>query len=91
METKIIRIVIQERIEEGERYFLAKSPDLYGLNVDASSLPEIIEIVPQVAEDLMGANKELSLKNPELQLDFWDNVKYEFLYKPIKTYTLQYA
>ncbi|MDR0860936.1 MAG: DUF1902 domain-containing protein [Candidatus Peribacteria bacterium] len=92
MATKTIRIVIKEMIEDGERYYyLAKSPDLYGLTVDADNLPEIIETVPQVAEDLMEANKELSSKKPNLQLDFWDIVNYEYIYQPMKTYHLQYA
>ncbi|MDR3169612.1 MAG: hypothetical protein LBU27_07940 [Candidatus Peribacteria bacterium] len=44
--------------QDGEIYYLAKSPDLPGLIVEAESLAEMIKIAPLVAEDLIEAKKE---------------------------------
>jgi predicted RNase H-like HicB family nuclease len=91
MAAKTIRIVIKEMEQDGETYYLGRSPDLYGFTIQASTIEEAINLVPEVAEDLMEVNRELSSKNPSLQLDFWDKVKYQIIYKPMKVYDLQYA
>ncbi|MDR2189647.1 MAG: DUF1902 domain-containing protein [Candidatus Peribacteria bacterium] len=91
MATKTIRIVIKEMLENGEKYFLAESPDVQGFLAEADTLEEMIDIAPQVMEDLLEVNQEMSAKDPSLNLVFWNDIKYKIIYKPIKITHLQYA
>jgi predicted RNase H-like HicB family nuclease len=71
MAPKVIRIVIKELEQDGEIYYLGRSPDLFGLTVETDTLEEMIEIAPEVAEDLLQSIRELSAKNiPVQQIDF---------------------
>lgn len=58
MEAKTVRIIIEELEQDGEVYYLGKSPDLPGLVVESDSLSEMMRIAPLVAEDLIEAKKE---------------------------------
>jgi predicted RNase H-like HicB family nuclease len=58
MATKTIRISIKEMLENGEKYFLAESPDVPGFLAEAKTLEEMIEIAPLVMQDLLEIRNE---------------------------------
>jgi predicted RNase H-like HicB family nuclease len=66
MDSKIIRIIIQEMNENGERYYLAESPDVPGFLAEADTIPEMLEIAPLVMQDLLEIrNERLSKQRKE--------------------------
>jgi predicted RNase H-like HicB family nuclease len=87
MDSKTIRIVIKEMIENGERYFLAESPDVAGFLAEADTLEEMIEVAPEVMDDLIDLNNRTK---SETKLKKWDIIKhfdYQFLYQPAFSYS----
>lgn len=92
MAPKTIRIVIKEMLENGERYFLAESPDVSGFLAEADTLEEMVETASEVMDDLIDLNNKTADK---YRLD-WTVLKdytYQFLYQPakMKVRHLEYA
>jgi predicted RNase H-like HicB family nuclease len=85
MATKTIRIIIKEMIENGERYFLAESPDVSGFLAEADSLEEMVEIAPEVMDELIDLNNTTKDKNHLKQRTILKDFSYQFLYLPAKT------
>jgi hypothetical protein len=91
MTTKTVNIIIRQMEENGEIYYLAESPDLFGLVVEADTLPEIIELVPEVANDLIDSNNQTSTPHGKANtFELRNNVSYQMTFKPLKVYSLQY-
>jgi len=89
---KNVLILIKEMEENGERYYLATSPDLFGLVVETDNLPEMMDVAPQIANDLIDANNQSAIPHGSDDVfERWTNVKYSVLYKPQKVYSLEYA
>jgi predicted RNase H-like HicB family nuclease len=53
MVNKVIRISIEEVIEDGEKYYLAKSPDVKGFLAQTDTLEEMFTVAPEVMEMLL--------------------------------------
>ena len=78
--------------QDGEKYYLATSPDLYGLVVEADTLPEILELTPQVANELIEINNQTTTPHSYGdKFELWTDVSYKMVYKPLQVYSLQYA
>ena len=89
---KDVLILIKEMEENGEKYYLATSPDLFGLVVETDNLQEMMNIVPQIANDLIEANNQSATpQGSDDVFERWTNVKYTVLYKPQQVYSLEYA
>jgi predicted RNase H-like HicB family nuclease len=54
----VIRINIKEYNDFTHPYFLATSPDIEGLLVEGRTVEEIMELVPEVLNNLLAATKE---------------------------------
>ena len=61
MVSKLIRITIEEVVEDGEKYYLARSPDVRGFLAQTDSLEEMYTTAPEVMEML------LKVKNSRLR------------------------
>jgi predicted RNase H-like HicB family nuclease len=88
MATKTIRIVIKQLEQDGEIYYLGRSPDLFGLTVETDTLDEMLEIAPEVATDLIDVKNERAKKENRETLR---EVAYQLIYEPLKVHHLQYA
>jgi predicted RNase H-like HicB family nuclease len=67
METKTIRIVIQEMEQDGEIYYFADSPDIPGFLAETETLKEMLEIAPLVMQDLLEVRNERLAKQKKFE------------------------
>jgi predicted RNase H-like HicB family nuclease len=58
MALKTIRITIEEVIEDGEKYYLARSPDVRGFLAQTDTLEEMFTTAPEVMEMLLKVKNE---------------------------------
>jgi len=58
MVPKLIRITIEEVVEEGEKYYLARSPDVKGFLAQTDTLEEMYTTAPEVMEMLLKVKNE---------------------------------
>jgi predicted RNase H-like HicB family nuclease len=69
MVSNIIRITIEEVMEDGERYYLARSPDVKGFLAQTATLEEMFTIAPEVMEMLLKAkNKRLEQEQAKKEM-----------------------
>jgi predicted RNase H-like HicB family nuclease len=90
MAEKIIRIEIKEMIENGERYYLAESPDVPGFLAEADTLEEMRKIAPEVMEMILALDKKDELQK-KMKKSLFQKVIYDIYYNTQVTSHLQYT
>jgi predicted RNase H-like HicB family nuclease len=90
MTPKVIRIVIEEIVEDGEKYYLAKSPDVQGFLAETETLDEMLKVAPEVMEMILELDKEIEEENHP-QKNLWQKVIYDINYNTKLVSHLQYA
>lgn len=79
MAEKVIRIVIKEMLEDGEKYYLAKSPDVPGFLAETDTLEEMMKVAPEVMEMVLEMEKEDEEKQ-QVKNNFFQKVVYDINY-----------
>ncbi|MDR0607956.1 MAG: hypothetical protein LBG52_06545 [Candidatus Peribacteria bacterium] len=62
MEPEVIRITIEEVVEDGEKYYLARSPDVRGFLAETATLAEMFMVAPQVMSEFLEASKRILVR-----------------------------
>ncbi|MDR3168731.1 MAG: hypothetical protein LBU27_03065 [Candidatus Peribacteria bacterium] len=90
MAQKTIRIFIKEMLENGEKYYLAESPDVPGFMAEADSLEEMMKIAPEVMEMILELDRKDEMKQ-EIKKNFFQKVIYDMSYNTKIISHLQYT
>ena len=90
MAPKVIRIIIQEMNENGEKYYLGKSPDVSGFLIEADTLEEAVRIAPEVMEMMLEMEKEDEQKQ-QTHNNLFQKVIYDINYNTKIVSHLQYT
>ncbi|MDR0282207.1 MAG: DUF1902 domain-containing protein [Candidatus Peribacteria bacterium] len=90
MVPKVIKIEIKEMFENGERYYLAKSPDVPGFLAEADTLEEMMKVAPEVMEMILELDKK-DEQRKQMNRDLFQKVIYDLYYNTKIPSHLQYA
>jgi len=90
MVEKKIKIIIKEMNENGERYYLAESPDVPGFLAEADTLEEMRKIAPEVMEMVLEMDEKERLQR-KMKGDLLQKVVYDLYYNAQVPSHLQYA
>jgi predicted RNase H-like HicB family nuclease len=88
MALKVIRITIEEVMEDGEKYYLAKSPDVKGFLAQTDTLEEMFTVAPEVMGMLLKVKNERLKKEQEKKQTLWNTPKLLLSYDRITTLQL---
>jgi predicted RNase H-like HicB family nuclease len=67
MAPQIITITIEEVVEDGEKYYLARSPEVRGFLAETSTLEEMFTVAPQVMSEFLEASRRILAKEKAKQ------------------------
>ena len=89
MSPKVIRITIEEIVQDGEKYYLARSPDVRWFLTQTDTIEEMMELAPQVMSDFLEASKKIMEKEQEKKLvqksfsqtTLWKQIVYDLNYR----------